>query len=132
MKNTAPNEHKAQKSIFVDFDEFKNEVKLLTNPAELRQAGAPPPQLDDGMYETNQLAELTKFCQVNPRFHIATVMDYGRFYIQNRPAWVNRLGYYLASGNDNQELILIEDAENSEDAEEFEPLGLDEFWKVSD
>ena len=65
--------------VFTDYDEFKKEVGLIDDLAELKRINAPVPEHENGMYETirSQTEPLQKFLEANPEYHLATVTSDG-------------------------------------------------------
>lgn len=68
------------------------------------------PAHSNGMFETYQLPELRNFIQEHPEYHIVTEVDDGVVLgMDNAIRFVNRTGYYLACGDADFELFMVEE-----------------------
>ena len=60
----------------------------------------------NGMFDTDKLGALLQFCETHPEYHIVTLVDYDDHSIYlNEIAYVNRMGYYLANGDEDDSLF---------------------------
>lgn len=90
------------------FDKFIERTGMITDSDLISELGFPT-ETENGAIDTSLLNKLKKFCLNNPKYHIITCTDDGdSLYYENGIRIVNRLLYYLGTGDKNNNLFYRE------------------------